>query len=140
MRGGGKLGVSPAAPPSFCHKEALSGSIEIPELFPSAGVVHYRAHRHHDGEVFAILTVAVGPFPMPSPARLEEAIVAELQQGVDPLGAFQGDITAPPTVPSAGSTTRNELFPAEGNATIPARAAGNMDLGFVNEHVECTTP
>ena len=73
---------------------------------------------------------------MPASARAKKAVVPELQQGIHVFGAFQGDIAAPATVPPTGSAARNELFPAEGYTTISALPAGNMDLGFVNEHVE----
>jgi hypothetical protein len=140
MRGGCKLGVSPAALSSFCHQEALAGSIEIPELFLGPGVVDHGAYGHHYGEILTIPSVPVGPFPVPSPARVKKTVVPELQQGIHVFGAFQGEITAPATVPPTGPATWNELFTTEGNATISALAAGDLDLGFVNEHVECTTP
>ena len=136
MRGGGKLGVSPAAPPAFCHQEALPRSVEIPESFPAAGVVDDGADGYHYGEIIAILAVPVGAFAVSASLRAKKAVVAELQQGVHVLGAFQDDIATPPAVPSAGPAAWNELFPAEGYTTISAPPAGNMDLGFVNEHVE----
>jgi hypothetical protein len=67
---------------------------------------------------------------------VKKAIVAELQQRIHVFGAFEGNIAAPATVAPAGSATRHELFAAEGHTTISALTAGNMDLGFVNEHVE----
>jgi hypothetical protein len=134
------LGISAAAPSSFCHQEALTGSVKIPQLFPSTGVVDHGPDGHHYGEILTILTVPIGAFPVPSSARVKKAVVPELQQGIHPLGAFQGHIAAPATVSPARSATRHELFTAEGNTTISALAAGNLDLGFVNEHVECTIP
>jgi hypothetical protein len=140
VSGSGKTSVSAAAPTSFCNQKALAGSVEIPELFRCAGVVDHGADGYHYAEILAILTVPVGPFPMPSPPRVKNTVVPELQQGVHVLSAYQGDITAPATVAPAGSATRHELFPTEGHTAISALAAGNLDLGFVNEHVECTAP
>jgi hypothetical protein len=71
---------------------------------------------------------------------MKNTVVAELQQGVHVLSAYQGNITAPATVAPAGSAAWHKLFPAEGHTAISALAAGNLDLGFVNEHVECTSP
>jgi hypothetical protein len=71
---------------------------------------------------------------------MKNTVVTELQQGVHVLSAYQGNITAPATVAPARSATRHKLLPAEGHAAISALAAGNLDLGFVNEHVECRTP
>jgi hypothetical protein len=67
---------------------------------------------------------------------VKNTVVPELQQSIQVFGAFQGDIAAPATVAPTGPATRNELFTAEGNTSISALAAGNPDLGFVNEHVE----
>jgi hypothetical protein len=140
MGGGSESGVSPAAPASFCGQKALAGFIEITELFLSASVVNHGADRHRYSEVLAILTVPVGPFPVPSPAGVKKAVVPELQQRIYVFGAFEGDIAAPATVAPAGSATRHELFAAEGHTSISALAAGDVDLSFVNEHAECTTP
>jgi hypothetical protein len=77
---------------------------------------------------------------VPSAARPKKAVVPELQQRIQVFGALQGDIAAPAAVSTAGSTARNELFASEGNTTISTVTAGNVNLGLVNEHVECTTP
>jgi hypothetical protein len=117
-------------------QEALPRALEIPELLACTGVVNYGADGHLYGKILTILTVPVGAFSVPSRVSPKGAVVPELQQRICVLGAFQGDITTPAAIAPAGSATRNELLTPECNTTIPALATGNMDLGFVNKHVE----
>ena len=73
----------------------------------------------------------VRAFAVPPPTGFKEAVVAELEQGVQVLGTFESDITAPAAVTAARSAAGNKLLPTESHATVSTTAAGDMYLRFV---------
>src|SRR5690606_21498364 len=91
------------------------------------------ADGHGDDEVVAALAVfllAHAAFPA---LRLEAALVAEVDQGVEVLVGLQPDAAAVSPVTAVGAALGNELLPPEAHAAVAALAGGHGDFGFVDE-------
>ena len=71
---------------------------------------------------------------MPAALGGEFALVAEFQQRVQMLGAFEVDAASLTAVAATGSAARNELFTTKGDAAISAVTARDADFRFINEH------
>src|SRR6266853_2315189 len=71
---------------------------------------------------------------MPAAPGREFAFVAEFQQGVNMLGAFQVNTASPAAVAAARSAARHELLTTKSHAAVSAVTACDVDFCFVNKH------
>ena len=60
-------------------------------------------------------------------------LVAEVNQGVQPIDTLHNDITATPAIAAIRATVFNKFFTVEANGTAPARAGTDVDFGQIEE-------
>ena len=74
--------------------------------------------------LLAILSVLCGIF----------AHMAEIGQGIETLIYNKDNVAALAAVTPVRPSCRDIFFPAEGDVSVPALAAGNNDSGFIYKH------
>ena len=67
---------------------------------------------------------------------VEGVVETKLEKRVFVRVRDQVDIAALAAIAAAGPALRDELFPAKGNAAMPAVSGANRDSSFVYEHEE----
>lgn len=82
----------------------------------------------------SVTTRTIAAFAMPASLCLVFGIEAKMQECVVMLARSKDDVPAPPSVPAAWTTARNELLAAKREAAVPAVAGFDLDLNFVDEH------
>ncbi len=134
MSRSGKMRIAAPTPAAFCRPKALPRRLEVPELLALRGVPDDRSHRQSDRQVLAILAMAIGTFTVTPTVRAEFTPVTKLQQCVEMFVALQVDVATSAAVSAAGTAAGHEFFAAKRHAAVSTRAAGNMNLRFVNKH------
>src|SRR5690606_14626769 len=64
---------------------------------------------------------------------LEMLLVAEVDQGVQPIGRLDPDVAALAAVAAVGAAVGNEFFATERDGARAAVAGANIDLGLIEE-------
>src|SRR5579884_3348634 len=103
-------------------------------LLARVGVVHNRAHRDLEHNVFTLAAGFVGAFAVPPAFGLVFRIETKVHQRIVALARFHDDVATFSTIAAGGPATRNKLLPAEGNAAIAAIAGLYADCGLINKH------
>src|SRR3954467_11976749 len=122
------------------HDHALVGLREIVDQLATLNVVHGGAHGNFEDDVVAGLAAAVGALTVTSALRVVFGIKAKMDGRVVRLARLHDDVAAAAAVAAAGAAARDELLPAEGNATVAAVARLYADFRFINEHSKPFSP
>ncbi|MPN00998.1 hypothetical protein SDC9_148196 [bioreactor metagenome] len=130
--GGGKVGVSPAAPP------ALAEDIGFPighilDNFAGFRVPHQGAPGDLDCQIHPVLAGLARALPVHAVRGGILPLVAEVQQGGKVVVHLQNDGTALAAVPAVRSARRHIFFTVEGNHSVSAVARPHGDAGLIDK-------
>src|SRR5690606_40030836 len=125
--------VALAAGTALGHQQALAVPGEVADDLVGGDVDDLGADRHPDHHVLAGLAEHLPAHAVLTPLGAEVTLVAEVDQGVEVLVGNQPDAAAVAAVAAVGAAQRDELLPAEADATVAAVAGGDQDGGFVTE-------
>src|SRR5258708_8741986 len=139
MRGSGEMLVAAAAFAAFGDTEPFAGMGEIVEALTGGFVPDNCADGHLDFERCAFGAGALAAFAMASALCLMFGIEAELEQGIGVLAADHDHVAAAAAISAAGTAARDELLPAEGEATIAAVAGLYEYSHFIDKHKKSQT-
>src|SRR5437868_4831026 len=126
--------VAASAASAVGNDHAFVGLRKIVHQFAALEVVDHGAHWNFEHDVVARLAAAVGAFAVTSALRVVFWIEAEVDEGIVRLARLHDDVAALATIATAGSAARDELLPAEGNATVAAVAGLDADFRFIDKH------
>jgi hypothetical protein len=94
---------------------------------------HLRPRRNEYRHIGSVFAVALVSFSVPAPLRFEDALVLEVEQRIDPVRAFQVNVSAIPAVSAAGTAFGHKLLSPEGETSIPAIPSLNLYLCTINK-------
>ena len=127
------MGVAVAAASALRDENPLTGFGEIVERLAGLVIEDNGADGDLDIEILAVSSMAIAAFAVASTFRTKRVVKTEFEKRVFVGVGSEIDIAAVAAISAAGTAFRNELLPAEGNATVPAVAGFDCDFGFVDE-------
>ena len=130
---GGEMGVAEAAVAALGDDDALARRLEVGEQRLVVLVEHLRAVRHFQHGVGAAAAGAVLAHAVHAGLGLEMLLVAEVDQRVEAVGAFDHDVAAAPAIAAVGAAELDELLAPERDAARPAVAGADVDAGLIKE-------
>jgi hypothetical protein len=80
------------------------------------------------------------PFSVASALSFENALVLEVQQCVDALGAFDVNVSTLSPVATAGSAPGDEFLSPEGETAVPAVSGNYLDFCVINKQARGSAP
>src|SRR5439155_17111372 len=92
-----------------------------------------------ENDIVAFASALVAAFTVASTLGLVLGIETEMHQRVVTLAGLHVHVAAAAAIAAGGAAARNELFAAEGDASVAAVAGFHADSGFINEHEILTT-
>ena len=125
--------IALAAVPAMRNQQLLSVLGQVADEFFGGDIGDRGAHRHADQGVFASLAEHLPAPAVLATLRLEAALVAEVDQGVDVLIGNQPDAAAIAAVATIRSTERNKFLATKAHAAVATGAGLDVDLRFVDE-------
>src|SRR4051812_40578654 len=128
--------VAASAPSTVRDDHTLIRLGEIVNQFATLYVVNTGTNRNFQDDVVACLSGAVGTFAVTPALRVVFRIETKMNQGVVRLARLHDHVPTAPPVAATGAATRDELLPAEGNATVAAVAGLDTDFRFIDEHLK----
>src|SRR5580692_9955964 len=129
-----KARITAPAAPAVSDYHAFIRAGKIVDLVARFRVIHNRAHRHFQQNVFAFTPLAVRTLAVTSALRLVLRIESEVNQSIVTLTRFHNDVPAITAVAPGWPTPRNILLPPESETAIPAIPRLHSNCGFINEH------
>ena len=127
--------VAAAATAALGNHQALVGKLKIVHQLAGFRVEKRRAHRDLKDDVVPVRAGAVGAHSVLTALRLVLGVVAEMDQGVVPLGRLHDHVASAAAVAAGGPAAGNELLPPEGHAAVPAVAGLHPDLCLIDKHL-----
>ena len=106
---------------------------EVADHLVGVDVDHDRADRDGNHPVLAALAVHLAAHAVLAALRLELALVAEVDQGVEVFVGLDPDVAAVAAVAAVGPAQRDELLAPEAHAAVAAVSGDHCDFGFVDE-------
>src|SRR5690606_12076342 len=94
---------------------------------------HLGAYGDAQDYVLALGAVHLAALAVVAGLGLEMLLVAEVDQGVQPIGRLDPDVAALAAVAAVRAAVGNELFATERDGARAAVAGANVDLGLVEE-------
>ncbi len=106
---------------------------EVADHLSGVGVKNFGAAGDEDDPIFArgsgaVFDAAFGPV-----FAFDDALVAEVEEGLKIDVGFEDDVAASSAVAAVGSACGDVFFPSEGNHAIAAVACDELDFGLVDE-------
>ena len=89
--------------------------------------------RNKDNDVDTILAVPVVSFAMAAPLRLENPLVLEMEQSIDPLGALDIDVSSFSAISAARPSFGYKFLSSEGETPVASASGGHMYCCTINE-------
>src|SRR5690606_16141507 len=94
---------------------------------------HLGAYGDAQDYVLALGAVHLAALAVVAGLGLEMLLVAEVDQGVQPIGRLDPDVAALAAVAAVGAAVGNEFFATERDGARAAVAGANIDLGLIEE-------
>jgi len=123
--------VAQAAAAALGHQQAVAMRGQIADHFVGADVHDHGADRHGDDQVFPTLAIGLAAHAILAALRLEDAVMAEIDQGVEVLVGADPHAAAITAVATVRPAQRNELLATETDAAVAAVAGDHLDFCFV---------
>ena len=127
------MGVAEAGAAADRHQQPLSLLCEVAQQDACAHVAHLRAAGHLDGEVITAGAGALVRSAAPALLGLEQALVLEVEQGLQVGVCLQPHIAAAAAIAAGGAAGRHVLLPAEGHDAVATAAGPYRNAGLINE-------
>ncbi len=128
------MAVAAAAFSALCDDDAFSIRDQVREDFTCLVIVDHGADRQRDDDGFSPAPRAVRAATGFSVLRLVMSLVAEVEEGGEPVGGCEHDIAAVSAVSSVRAAAGNEHFPAETAAAVAAATGFDGNSDFIDEH------
>ncbi len=123
--------VAQAAAATLGHQQAITMLGQVADDFIGGHVDDHGADRHGDDHVFATLAIGLAAHAVLAALRLEDAVMAEVDQGVQVFVGADPHAAARTAVAAVRAAERNELLATEANAAVAAVAGEHFDFCFV---------
>ncbi|KAG1364579.1 hypothetical protein G6F61_013821 [Rhizopus arrhizus] len=123
--------VAQAAAAALGHQQAVVVLGQVADDFIGGDVDDHGADRHGDGQVFTALAIGLAAHAVLAALRLEDAVMAEVDQGVQVFVGADVHAAARTAVAAVRAAERNELLATEANASVAAVAGEHFDFCFV---------
>ena len=127
------MGIAEAAIAAREQHDALAHFGHVGDQGFVVVLKHLGAHGHAQHRVGAIGAGAVLAHAMGAGIGLEVLLIAIVDQGIEPVDAFEHDVTAAPAIAAIGSAEFDELFTQEGHGAAPAIAGADKDFGLIEK-------
>ena len=133
ISGRGKPGVAFAADTALGHNKALPFLGEIGQNLPGRIVFYQSAHRDDQNNVYRVFPGPVVAGAVPAPLGRVMLAVFHIEQRAVATRGDEDDVPAPAAVAAVRPPVRDEFFPPEAHATLPAVAGLDQNFCLVNE-------
>src|SRR6185312_15055616 len=130
-----ELRIAATTASAASNDQAIVRRRKIVHNFARVGVINNRADGNFEQNVFALAPGFVGAFAVTSALCLVFRIKSKMHQRVVAFAGFHDDIPALATIAAGGTTARDKLLPAKGEAAVATVAGFDSDYGLVDEHV-----
>ncbi len=128
-----KCSVAEPAVAALGDHGAIAFVLEVGDQRAGLFVEHLRAGGDFQHGVGAAAAGAVLAHAVHAGLGLEVLLVAEIDQGVEAVGAFDDDVAAAPAVAAVGAAELDEFLAPERDAAGAAVAGADVDLGLIKK-------
>src|SRR5690606_32360471 len=128
-----EMGIAEAAIATARQDEALAHLGHVHNRRLAVRLQDLRAGRDPENDVLAPGAGPVAAHAVAAALRLEVLLVAKVDEGVEPIDAFDDHVAAAAAVAAVRSAKLDVLLAAEGDRARAAVACLHIDLGLVEE-------
>ncbi len=134
---GEESGVSESAFAAFDDENGLIVVGEVADQVSGVCVEDFGAAGNQDNAIVAGWSGAVFDAAFCAVFAFDDALVAEVEEGLEVFVGFKNDVAAPSAVAAAGSACGHVFFTSEGYHPFSAVACDDLNFGLIDELHEC---
>jgi hypothetical protein len=127
------MNVSQASLAPFGYSDPLSVLLEVGECFAGIRITHQSSDGDPDGLMLTAVTVLVLAPTVLTAVRANMGAVPEVEQGGQPRGCFDENMSAVAAIASGGTAARDKFLPTKSHASVSAGTGRDGNLRLIDE-------